>query len=441
MKNFLCILAVIFLFSLCFLFGGEQNINKDRGIVIKERKEEVKKEETPVKKEKEYKAQETSRTVYKVKKFTYPSFIKKGNISLYLNNPTLYDYPSSKTRVDVCKLLISKINSAQNSIDFAVYGFDNQDEIISAMKNARARGVNLRGVMDSNEKGEATYYDDVKLSDAADIVYDNSKKIMHNKFFIIDDKFLMTGSMNISKTGCGGYNSNSVFVIEEPEIISAYKKEFEQMHNGIFKQEKANYSTPLLKFGDTSISVKFSPKGNIYSSVIGPAIKNAKKKIRMSIFVFTYNNLIEDLIEAKKRGVDVVALIDATSAKNYKNKIEKLKEEGIKVKIENWGGKNHEKTISVDDDILIIGSANFSYSGLLSNDENVVYIKNKEIASFYNAFFDKLYDSIDNIYLKYYPHAEGTESGNSCKDGIDNDFDGKIDAQDEGCVVKNKKAA
>ena len=51
----------------------------------------------------------------------------------------------------------------------------------------------------------------------------------------------------------------------------------------------------------------------------------------------------------------------------------------------------------------------------------------------YRQYYFKLYNSIDEKYLFKYPHAEGFESGNSCYDGIDNDFDGKIDMQDENC--------
>ena len=35
--------------------------------------------------------------------------------------------------------------------------------------------------------------------------------------------------------------------------------------------------------------------------------------------------------------------------------------------------------------------------------------------------------------LIYYPKAEGFDSPGSCLDGIDNDFDGKIDSFDKGC--------
>ena len=67
------------------------------------------------------------------------------------------------------------------------------------------------------------------------------------------------------------------------------------------------------------------------------------------------------------------------------------------------------------------------------NDENVLIFKSTDIAGFYRKHFLNLYNSIDNQYLKITPRAESFESGNSCYDGIDNNFDGKIDSDDIGC--------
>ena len=63
---------------------------------------------------------------------------------------------------------------------------------------------------------------------------------------------------------------------------------------------------------------------------------------------------------------------------------EKLCAAGIKVKIENWKGRQHNKIIFADTlvpghESSIIGSMNFSNSGNNKNDENLLYIKNNSI--------------------------------------------------------------
>ena len=72
-------------------------------------------------------------------------------------------------------------------------------------------------------------------------------------------------------------------------------------------------------------------------------------------------------------------------------------------------------------------------NGFYKNDENVLAITSPTIAEFYRDYYLYLFNSIDNKYLHYFPRAESFESKNSCYDGIDNNFDGKIDAEDDGC--------
>ena len=63
-------------------------------------------------------------------------------------------------------------------------------------------------------------------------------------------------------------------------------------------------------------------------------------------------------------------------------------------------------------------------------------IKNAKLTKEYKAFFLYLWTKIPNKYLKYNAKPESSDSINSCTDGIDNNFNGKIDKEDEGCYTK-----
>ena len=76
---------------------------------------------------------------------------------------------------------------------------------------------------------------------------------------------------------------------------------------------------------------------------------------------------------------------------------------------------------------------NFSKSGENYNDENLILIKDKNFASAYKQHFLHLWKNIPDKWLYKNPGAESKNSVNSCYDGIDNDYDGKIDAQDTMC--------
>ena len=63
-------------------------------------------------------------------------------------------------------------------------------------------------------------------------------------------------------------------------------------------------------------------------------------------------------------------------------------------------------------------------------------IKNEKLAKQYKKYFIALWNMIPNKYLHYDPSPESLASGNSCNDGIDNDFDHTIDSNDKMCLKR-----
>ena len=106
----------------------------------------------------------------------------------------------------VCLELLAAINAAATSIDFAIYGVRAQDDIFGALAAAQARGVVVRGVVDSEDASCTSFgYSDTPTLMAAlepgSVVCDTGSGysyIMHNKFFVFDRAKLWTGSTNIS---------------------------------------------------------------------------------------------------------------------------------------------------------------------------------------------------------------------------------------------------
>ena len=380
----------------------------------------------------------------------YAPAYKDAAIELYISDFTKYYYPSSKCVVTACQSLLREINSAKNSIDFAIYGVSSQPEIMTALLNAQKRGVTVRWVYDLDSKGESIYSDTKnlasKLQNSSGDYFSPENKdrfsnsIMHNKFFIFDDDKVWAGSANISETDMSGFNSNAAVLIKSPEIASLFKNEFNQMFEGKFhgKKEKIDLSRTY-NIGNSKISAYFSPADKIIETELIPIVKNAKKYIYVPVFVITHKNLINELIQAKKRGVDVKIILDATGAANKYSPINMIRSSGIPLKVENRAGKMHMKTMIVDDRLTIIGSMNFSKSGERYNDENLIIIENPTLAVKFKNHFLYLWKSIPQKWLNSSPGAESADSINSCYDGIDNDFDEKVDLNDSSCKYKHKK--
>ena len=335
-------------------------------------------------------------------------------MQIYFLNPLKQKKPKNTCRSDACKVLLKSINEAKESIDFAIYGINEQDKIFNALVKAKKRGVKVRWVTDLNENNKNIYYDTYKLmhkiptyktdynsmesKNIPDYNYklDYQGALMHNKFFIFDNKKVFTGSTNISNYCLTGYNSNVAILINSNSIADVYKQEFEQMYNGKFHNEKkAIYNNENIKIDNSTISIYFSPINKITTEQILPLIKTAKSYIYIPVFYLTKKSIIYELIEAKKRNVEVKIIVDETSVKGKYVDIDFMINNNLEVKVEDWPGKMHMKSIIIDDENLVIGSMNFTKQGENKNDENCLIIKNTPILTKkYKEHFLELWESI-----------------------------------------------
>ena len=367
----------------------------------------------------------------------------KGSIDVFFLDLNEKFIPSTACDTTACIVLKSEIENAKESIDFAIYGINKQPQIYNALVNAYNRGIKIRWVTDYDKKNGNYYEDTAKLKQIIK-TYNTDKQtdkkgrtaLMHNKFFIFDNKKVFTGSANITTTDLGGFNSNISVLIESEKVADIYKQEFEQMYNGKFHKDKLSLNKETVYLSpETSIDVYFSPQDKAITKQIIPLINKAEKYIYIPVFFITKKELVGSLTNAHNRGVEIKIINDATNAGTKHSIHKELRNAGIKVKTENYAGKIHSKTIIIDDEISIIGSMNFSNSGENRNDENILIIRDKEITKYLKEVFVHLWNKIPEKYETTDPRAESQDSIGSCFDGIDNDFDGKIDKKDSGCFM------
>jgi len=414
-----------------------------------------------------------------------------GPIEIYYNDPHRFTQPSKRTASDIGIALVELIDSATSTIDFAIYGMRNQLEVYQALLRAQQRGVIIRGVVDMNADGENTFKDTQKLFGLLDTIktdytweviaainenrkpskdtfweipegfegppqmvgysikdnqaiisvqasiepYVYKGSIMHNKFFVIDHQRVWTGSANITDGDTGGYNANMACVIRNKHVAEAYTQEFEQMYvYDRFHQEKEVLSDQAVDIKvekDTYVTVLFSPQQTPITTHFIPLIQQATTSIKIPMFYLTHKKLAGELIKAKERGVRVQVILDATGATSGYTKHQLLREAGVEVKVENFGGMMHMKTMIIDETTVVMGSVNFTTSGDIRSDENTLIIKSPYYAKEANAFFDLLWESIPEKYLSTDPPAESKYSVNSMSDGVDNDYDHLIDGKDD----------
>ncbi len=362
--------------------------------------------------------------------------------------------PGEHCDTEACRTLLDRIEHAKQHIDFAIYGILKQPQIFEALVAAKQRGVQIRGVVDRKKNGDYEYTDTENLVDKLQTVRadalpqkNSSKKstqpavlyddaLMHNKFFVMDGRWVWTASANLSDTDLTGYNANLAVLFDSPELAAQFTQEVDQMYErGLFHRRKKLLALPEISIGQDRVRAFFPPKGNMAKKLL-TQIHDAKESIDVAIFYFTHKDLARDLILAHRRGVKVRVILDATAARNLYSLHAQIRDAGIPLKVENWGGKMHAKSVVIDGRFVVVGSTNWTKAGFARNDENLLVLDSPSQAALAQQWFDALWASIPERWLVEDPDPESWDSGSACTDGIDNDFDYAIDRADAGCAPK-----
>ncbi|MBU0615458.1 MAG: hypothetical protein KJ601_05165 [Nanoarchaeota archaeon] len=122
---------------------------------------------------------------------------------------------------DCDKHLIDEIRKATSSIYFMTFSFTHEevaDEILY-------KDVDIKGVFEKLQAGsQYSQYERMKEF-GLDVKKDSNPANMHHKVFIIDEKTVVTGSTNPSKSGFYSNDENMV-IIEDEGIASMFMGEF-----------------------------------------------------------------------------------------------------------------------------------------------------------------------------------------------------------------------
>jgi len=376
-----------------------------------------------------------------------------------------YGFPERACSRAMCRELLHAIEGARHSLDFAIYGVRGQDHVIDALAAAAGRGVRVRGVVDAEDPActDFAYSDTAALITAlgpASVVCDGGAAlgaIMHDKFFVFDERWVWTGSANISDTELGGeYSTNVAVLIDSPALARRYTRELEQMHGGRFHAQKTDAPAQLrapLTFSDGSlVESYFSPSDHALDHAVLPLIERADESLEVTLFYLTSDAAADALIRAQARGVRVRVILDALGAASEYSSHGRLCARGVPVKIENFGGKSHGKWAVADagsesSAAVVFGSMNWTNAGAARNDENTLYVQNARFAARFSEEFGRQWSLLEGVPPCTSLAAEGAESSRftfgedgvlrcqsgACCDGIDNDHDGRVDLQEEAC--------
>lgn len=134
----------------------------------------------------------------------------------------------------------------------------------------------------------------------------------------------------------------------------------------------------------------FTPPHNQCGSFIVNHIDQAKKSIYVQAYGFTHPDIINSLIEAKKRNVNVEIILDSSNfSKKKLSLIKELETAGIKIHKAKVSGIAHNKIMIFDEKKVLTGSFNFTKSADVRNAENILVVRDKQLVQLYKDNFIK----------------------------------------------------
>jgi len=142
-----------------------------------------------------------------------------------------------------------------------------------------------------------------------------------------------------------------------------------------------------------------------------PEVLDLIKRAEKSIYLVMYgiqlkgrdekdmvNTLLEELIEARKRGVKVKVILENSGKEEWggyvteinEEVMRKLRSEGIQVSLDDKKTTTHAKVLVVDSKITVLGSHNWTFAAFVRNNESSVKIKSRPVAQKYISYFNSI---------------------------------------------------
>ena len=285
--------------------------------------------------------------------------------------------------------IAASLDGAQKTIDVAIYELD-LPVIADALIRAKARGVQVRLVTDT-ESLETPFIQDLRQAKIP-VVDDQRSAIMHDKFVVIDRVAVWTGSMNFTENEAYR-NNNNYLEISSAELAENYTQEFEKMFVQREFGPKRAAQTPhaRLTVNGTKIENYFAPGGAVASHIL-EILRSARTSIHFMTYSFTRADFAQALIEKAQAGVQVQGVFERRQIEGGGDAAwNALSGAGLDVRLDGNRYNMHSKVFLVDQQIVVMGSYNFTQSAERQNDENVLIIHNAEIARAYWVEWQKVW--------------------------------------------------
>lgn len=313
----------------------------------------------------------------------------KGFWQVYFNQPT--GSSDASTYVDgIDEPIATLIRQTQKTLDVVAFEMNNS-VIEEAILDAHRRGVRVRVVTDDEHgiEDEKDFSMRNFIEAGIPVVDDNRSGLMHNKFMILDSNLVVTGSWNFTVNGTYR-NDNNALVLQSPDAVSAYQAEFDEMFtNKRFGPTSPKGNDASFTQNGTPVQILFAAEDPVTQAIV-EEINRAQRSVHFMAFSFTENDIGDPLLSRKDDGIVIEGVFENRGSTSSSSELPKFFCAGLDVRQDGNPYALHHKVIIVDEETVITGSFNFSGNAINVNDENLLIIKDADLARLYMAEFERV---------------------------------------------------
>lgn len=295
-------------------------------------------------------------------------------------------------------LALQALSQAKQSVHVAQYNIRDRD-FANKLLELKNKGLDVKVVVDAkNAKNSWNVVDDEMEAQGLTVVRKSAGGkygIMHHKFTVIDGQTIMTGSFNWNHTAQLSNNEN-MLIIHDAKLARDYEQEFQELLGAAPETR----GSPAGLTANSPMRVLFSPEDRVDFEIID-LIRKAKKSVHVAMFTFYDRYTSRELVKAAQRGVKVELITEAKQA-SRSGEDEKVAQAGGKVIIAaNRSAQHsamHHKYAVVDEQIVITGACNWTYTAFKHSFEDVLIIRDQSLAKSYLLDFADLMKRYDAGY-------------------------------------------
>jgi phosphatidylserine/phosphatidylglycerophosphate/cardiolipin synthase-like enzyme len=312
-----------------------------------------------------------------------------------------------------CDAVAAAMEDASSSIDLLlssadVTGVPLWDSVIAASD----RGVSVRVLLDASDWAPDITADNQRVvsyltGHGIECRFDDPGVTTHAKMAVLDRTVVVLGSSNWNKYAFLEHEQTNV-MIEDAEVGGAFSEYFDRLWEARLPVDGVEIDFDAALSDEPAIvPLPDGPETALYAALLLKLLPRARRSVHVAMYrVSVYpnypgslaNELVDGLISAARRGLDVRILIDdcryyADSADANLASAITLYQQGIEVRFDGPEETTHVKLVVIDGESVVLGSTNWNYYSLEQNVEaNVGLLRIPQVAEAFEAYFEILWE-------------------------------------------------